>query len=222
MEKNATAVGRIAFLGYGACFAAGCLWGTGFYFGRLALNEMSVEHMVLYRFLFASLGMLPVALVHRRRFRLTGQRDAPAADLRLPRRARPVPAPVSRPGAHHGQPRLADGGRHAGAAGRRGRALCPQGLQEESLDRLGWLALCGFHGGRGADRPGRQPRPGSARDEPSLAGDLLVAGLARDRAGLDSAQQETDADAQSAGGDGLHHSLRDRDAGRLGPGPAGC
>ena len=52
-------------LGYGACALAGCLWGTGFYFGRLALNEMSVESMVLYRFLFACLGMLPVALLHR-------------------------------------------------------------------------------------------------------------------------------------------------------------
>src|ERR1039457_1021207 len=56
---------RITFLGYGACALAGCLWGTGFYFGRLALNEMSVEHMVLYRFLFACLGMLPVALLNR-------------------------------------------------------------------------------------------------------------------------------------------------------------
>lgn len=56
---------RMAFLGYSACAAAGCLWGTGFYFGRIALNEMSVEYMVLYRFLFACLGMLPVALIHR-------------------------------------------------------------------------------------------------------------------------------------------------------------
>lgn len=56
---------RVAFLGYGACALAGCLWGTGFYFGRLALNEMSVEYMVLYRFLFACIGMLPVALLHR-------------------------------------------------------------------------------------------------------------------------------------------------------------
>src|SRR5579863_6080926 len=56
---------RVLWLGYGACALAGCLWGTGFYFGRLALNEMSVEYMVLYRFLFASLGMLPVALASR-------------------------------------------------------------------------------------------------------------------------------------------------------------
>lgn len=61
---------RTAILGYGACAVAGCLWGTGFYFGRLALNEMSVDHMVLYRFLFACLGLLPVALLNR--VRLTG------------------------------------------------------------------------------------------------------------------------------------------------------
>jgi drug/metabolite transporter (DMT)-like permease len=59
---------RTAFLGYGACALAGCFWGTGFYFGRLALNEMNVESMVLYRFLFASLGVLPIALANRVRF----------------------------------------------------------------------------------------------------------------------------------------------------------
>lgn len=61
---------RLNFLGYGACALAGTLWGTGFFFGRIALNEMNVESMVLYRFLFASLGMLPVALIHR--VRLSG------------------------------------------------------------------------------------------------------------------------------------------------------
>src|ERR1700689_1058887 len=62
---------KISFLGYGACALAGCLWGTGFYWGRLAMNEMSVEHMVLYRFLFASLGMLPIVIANRTRFHLT-------------------------------------------------------------------------------------------------------------------------------------------------------
>lgn len=57
-----------ALLGYAACALAGTLWGTGFYFGRIALNEMSVGHMVLYRFWFAALGMLPVALRNRVRF----------------------------------------------------------------------------------------------------------------------------------------------------------
>jgi len=51
---------KLSWLGYGACALAGCLWGTGFYFGKLALREMSVGHMVLYRFLFASLGIIPL------------------------------------------------------------------------------------------------------------------------------------------------------------------
>src|SRR5579862_3508032 len=58
---------RLSLLGYGACALAGTLWGTGFYFGRLALDEMSVESMVLYRFLFACIGMAPVAIAHRPR-----------------------------------------------------------------------------------------------------------------------------------------------------------
>src|SRR5271154_6030501 len=58
---------RLNWLGYGACAMAGCLWGTGFFFGKLALREMSVGHMVLYRFLFASLGMLPIVLTAGRR-----------------------------------------------------------------------------------------------------------------------------------------------------------
>ncbi len=49
-------------LGYLACATAGCLWSTGFYFGKIALREMGVGHMVLYRFLFACLGLLPILL----------------------------------------------------------------------------------------------------------------------------------------------------------------
>jgi drug/metabolite transporter (DMT)-like permease len=64
MAKQLRSQRRTALLGYGACALAGCLWGTGFYWGRLALDEMSVEHMVLYRFLFASLGMLPVVVAN--------------------------------------------------------------------------------------------------------------------------------------------------------------
>jgi drug/metabolite transporter (DMT)-like permease len=68
MAEPSTLPPRTKVLGFGACAVAGSLWGTGFYFGRLALNEMSVEHMVLYRFLFACIGLLPVALLNRVRF----------------------------------------------------------------------------------------------------------------------------------------------------------
>jgi drug/metabolite transporter (DMT)-like permease len=39
---------------------AGCLWGTGFLFGKWALTELSVSELVLYRFVFASIGFAPI------------------------------------------------------------------------------------------------------------------------------------------------------------------
>ncbi len=48
-------------LGFGACAVASSLWGCGFFFGKIALAEMSVGHMVLYRFLFAMRGAGAVA-----------------------------------------------------------------------------------------------------------------------------------------------------------------
>jgi drug/metabolite transporter (DMT)-like permease len=59
VERDAAKQERRA-LGYSACALAACLWGTGFYFGKIALREMGVGHMVLYRFLFACLGLLPM------------------------------------------------------------------------------------------------------------------------------------------------------------------
>jgi drug/metabolite transporter (DMT)-like permease len=55
-------------LGFGACTIASALWGCGFFFGKIALDEMSVGHMVLYRFLFAVVGMLPLLFTHRPHF----------------------------------------------------------------------------------------------------------------------------------------------------------
>ena len=39
-----------------------CFWGTGFFWGKLALKELPVGPMLLYRFLFGCLGLLPFAL----------------------------------------------------------------------------------------------------------------------------------------------------------------
>jgi drug/metabolite transporter (DMT)-like permease len=47
---------------------AGCLWGTGFLFGKIALREMPVGTMVLYRFAFACAGLLPLIFFERPRF----------------------------------------------------------------------------------------------------------------------------------------------------------
>ena len=51
-----------------ALATAGCLWGTGFFFGKVALGEMPVATMVLFRFVFACAGLLPVIFFERRRF----------------------------------------------------------------------------------------------------------------------------------------------------------
>lgn len=52
--------------GYAACALAGTFWGTGFFFGKVAFSRLSVGHFVLYRFLFACAGILPV--IKRPRF----------------------------------------------------------------------------------------------------------------------------------------------------------
>jgi len=54
-------------LGFGACALASSLWGCGFFFGKLALAEMGFAHMVLYRFLFAIVVLLPLLVTHRPR-----------------------------------------------------------------------------------------------------------------------------------------------------------
>jgi drug/metabolite transporter (DMT)-like permease len=52
-------------LGFAACALASCFWGCGFFFGKIALAEMSFAHMVLYRFLFAMPVLLPLLVTHR-------------------------------------------------------------------------------------------------------------------------------------------------------------
>jgi drug/metabolite transporter (DMT)-like permease len=139
MEEQLPTSPRIRFLGYGACALAGCLWGTGFYFGRLALNEMSVESMVLYRFAFASLGMLPVMLFHGGgRMRLTGP------ELRLLLIASAFGVPIQFLLQFHGLVRttVSHASLMVGAMPVM-LAVAAAMFAGEKLDWLGWVALCG-------------------------------------------------------------------------------
>ena len=173
MAKNTTITPRLAFLGYGACFVAGCFWGTGFYWGRLALNEMSVEYMVLYRFLFASLGMLPVAFIHRRRFRLT------AAEARLLLLCAFVGVPLQFLLQFHGLARttVSHASLMVGAMPVLIAAAAPlfagKRAHEEKLDRFAWLALCGSTVGAALITLGASRGP-ALHGQPSLTGDLLI------------------------------------------------
>ena len=52
-------------LGFAACTLASALWGCGFFFGKIALAEMNVGAMVLYRFAFSGVILLPLLLTHK-------------------------------------------------------------------------------------------------------------------------------------------------------------
>src|SRR5476651_1766628 len=55
-------------LGFAACFLASSLWGCGFFFGKIALNEMDPGAMVFYRFAFACVVLVPLLFTHRPHF----------------------------------------------------------------------------------------------------------------------------------------------------------
>jgi drug/metabolite transporter (DMT)-like permease len=168
MAKHSSVSRRIAFLGYGACALAGALWGTGFYWGRLALNEMSVEHMVLYRFLFACLGMLPIFLANRRRFHLT------ASETRTLLVSAAFGIPIQFLLQFHGLA-LTTVSHASLMVGAMPVLLAAAAalFAGERLDWIGWLALAGSTAGAALIVLGGS-RGQAARGEPSLVGDLLV------------------------------------------------
>jgi drug/metabolite transporter (DMT)-like permease len=157
---------RFRLWGYGACALAASLWGTGFYWGRLALDEMSVEHMVLYRFLFATLGMLPVAL--RTRVRLN------AAEWRLLLLTAAFGIPIQFLLQFHGL--VLTTVSHASLmVGAMPVLLAAAAaiFAGESLDWFGWLALCGSTVGAALVVLGGSHAT-TGRETPTLMGDFLV------------------------------------------------
>ncbi len=166
MAETTTLSKRTAFLGYGACAVAGCLWGTGFYFGRLALNEMSVEHMVLYRFLFACVGLLPVALLNR--VRLT------AGEIKILLISAAFGIPIQFLIQFHGLARTTVS--HASLMVGAMPVLLGVAaaiFAGERLDRFGWAALVASTIGAALIVLGGHRGP-ATQGEPTLFGDLLV------------------------------------------------
>jgi drug/metabolite transporter (DMT)-like permease len=159
---------RLTWLGYGACALAGCLWGTGFYWGRLALNEMSVQYMVLYRFAFASLGLAPLLIFRRNRTLLTGQ------ELRILLISAFFGVPVQFLLQFHGLA-LTTVSHAALMVGAMPVLLAAAAalFAGEHLDRAGWLALFASTAGAALIVLGGN-HARAAHGEPSLSGDLLV------------------------------------------------
>ena len=157
---------RMRFLGYGACALASTLWGTGFYFGRLALNEMSVEYMVLYRFLFASLGIVPIAILRRERMT--------AGQLRLLLYTAAFGIPIQFLLQFNGLARttVSHASLMVGAMPVL-LAVAATLFAAERLDAVGWLALCGSTVGTSLVVLGGS-HGATGRDTPTVTGDLLV------------------------------------------------
>jgi drug/metabolite transporter (DMT)-like permease len=173
MAEIAIGARRLTWLGYGACALAGSLWGTGFYFGRLALNEMSVEHMVLDRFLFASLGIAPVLVLDRLRLRFTGGEARTlliAAFFGIPIQFLLQFYGLARTTVSHASLMVGAMPVMLAAAA---ALFAPKGSKEERLDCFGWLALLGSTVGAALIVLGANRGP-AAHGEPSLVGDLLV------------------------------------------------
>jgi len=166
MSQTTTLNRRTAFLGYGACAIAGGFWGTGFYFGRLALNEMSVEHMVLYRFLFACVGMLPVALLNRVRFT--------RSEIRILLISAAFGIPLQFLIQFHGLARTTVS--HASLmVGSMPVLLAVAAaiFAGERLDAIGWAALVGSTIGAALVVLGGHRAP-TGNEQPTLTGDLMV------------------------------------------------
>ncbi len=157
---------RTKWLGYGACALAGSLWGTGFYFGKVALTEMTVGHMVLYRFLFACLGLLPFALRHMPRF--SGK------EWRLLLLASFLGIPIQFLVQFYGLSLTTVS--HASLMVGTMPVILAAGatlFAGERLDRIGWLALLGSSAGVALIVLGGHNAQ-STGGGPSLTGDLLV------------------------------------------------
>jgi drug/metabolite transporter (DMT)-like permease len=166
-------------MGYAACALAGCLWSSGFYFGKVALAAMGVGHMVLCRFLFACLALCPVLFRRgiREAKRLTAREWRAlllASFLGVPVQFLMQFKGLSMTSASH-------------AALMVGTmpvilALGATIFSQERLDKFGWLALCGSTVGVGlivlSSRGGLSGSVGPSHpadaNSPHLAGDLLV------------------------------------------------
>jgi drug/metabolite transporter (DMT)-like permease len=130
------------------------------------MNEMSVEHMVLYRFLFACLGMLPVVLTNRVRFR--------SNELRILLVLAFFGVPVQFLLQFHGLDRTTVS--HAALMVGCMPVLLAAGaamFAGERLDWIGWLALIASTIGAALIVLGGHRGP-AAHGQPTLIGDLIV------------------------------------------------
>jgi drug/metabolite transporter (DMT)-like permease len=151
-------------LGFVACAIASSLWGCGFFFGKIALAEMSFAHMVLYRFLFAMVVLMPLLVTHRP--------GLTPREWRILATASFLGVPVQFLIQFYGLSLTTVS--HAALMVGTMPVILAVGatiFAHERLDRIGWLALAVSTAGAALIALARH---GTGAGEPSLAGDLLI------------------------------------------------
>jgi drug/metabolite transporter (DMT)-like permease len=152
-------------LGFVACALASSFWGCGFFFGKIALMEMSFAHMVLYRFLFAMVGLLPLIVTHRPGLNAKEWGVLAAASfLGVPLQFLIQFYALSITTVSHAS--LMVGTMPVILA------VGAAWFAHERMDRVGWIALAGSTCGAALIALGGKHHAGAG--EASLAGDLLV------------------------------------------------
>ena len=158
-------LGRRRALGFGACALASALWGCGFFFGKIALAEMGYPHMVLYRFLFTIVVLLPLFFTHRPRLDRNGWGLLLASAL--------LGVPVQFLMQFHGLSLTTVS--HAALMVGTMPVILAVGaaiFAHERMDAVGWVALAGSTCGAAMIALSGNRNGGAG--EATLAGDLLV------------------------------------------------
>ena len=152
-------------LGFASCALASSLWGCGFFFGKIALAEMGVGAMVLYRFLFATLALIPLLFTHRPSLNPREWRTLLLCSfLGIPLQFLIQFSGLDRTTVSHAS---LDGRHHARPACRRATLFA-----HERMDATGWFSLAVSTMGAAIIALGARHATGS--NHPTLAGDLLV------------------------------------------------
>jgi drug/metabolite transporter (DMT)-like permease len=156
-------------LAFGALAAAGTIWGSSFVLGKIALRELSVPHLLLYRFVLASLGFVPLLLYARPRFAWREWSEViVAAVIGVPVQFLMQFEGLSRTTASHAAlmigtlPVLV--------------AMAAFAFLHERLRATAWVALVASTCGVALIVLRAGGGPGGSPDQPTLLGDLLVLG----------------------------------------------
>ncbi|MGH7581803.1 MAG: DMT family transporter [Gemmatimonadales bacterium] len=152
---------------FGALALAGTIWGTSFVLGKIGLRELSAPHLMLYRFVFASIAFLP--LLTRAKPRLDRREwllVAVAAVVGVPVQFLAQFAGLARTTASHAALMIGTAPVLA--------ALGAFAVLRERLPRVAWGCLLASTAGVAMVVNGTSRASGAAGTVPTLAGDLLV------------------------------------------------